>query len=437
MVRAFGGVRAVDGATLDVEAGSITGLIGPNGAGKSTLFNCISGFLRPQSGTVLLDGKRIEQRSPYRIARAGLVRTFQTPRALTRMTVLENVMLAAPRQRGERLGRGLAPSARRREREVRARALELLELVRLDGHADALAGTLSGGQRKLLDLVRALMVEPRILLLDEPMAGVSPTLRVELLEHILALRDRDGVTLLIVEHDLDFVMRASDRVIVMNDGQRDRAGNAGRGASRRARRRRVPRRPPRGRMSLLEVDALEAGYDDAVVLRGVSLHADAHEIVAVIGPNGAGKSTLLKAVYGLVTRNAGSVRFAGEDVTGLRPDRLTRRGLNFVPQTDNVFPSLTVAENVHVSALVRPEGGARAPQSSASASSSRSSPSAPRQRAGTLSGGQRKLVALARALVTQPEAAAPRRAVRRALAAGDGDGLRQAASRSTRSGSGS
>jgi branched-chain amino acid transport system ATP-binding protein len=219
VVRAFDGVRAVDGASLDVEAGSITGLIGPNGAGKSTLFNCISGFLRPQSGRVLLDGKRIDRRPPHRIARVGLVRTFQTPRALTRMTVLENVMLAAPRHRGERLGGSLAPSARRRERDVKVRAAELLELVRLDGHAAALAGTLSGGQRKLLDLVRALMAEPRILLLDEPMAGVSPTLRAELLEHILALRKRDGITLLIVEHDLDFVMRASDRVIVMNDGR--------------------------------------------------------------------------------------------------------------------------------------------------------------------------------------------------------------------------
>jgi branched-chain amino acid transport system ATP-binding protein len=219
VVRSFGGVHAVDGASLDVEAGSITGLIGPNGAGKSTLFNCISGFLRPQSGRVLLDGKRIERRAPHRIARAGLVRTFQTPRALTRMTVLENVMLAAPRHAGERLGGSLLPGARRREREAKTRAAELLELVRLDGHAGALAGTLSGGQRKLLDLVRALMAEPRILLLDEPMAGVSPTLRVELLEHIMALRERDGITLLIVEHDLAFVMRASDRVIVMNDGR--------------------------------------------------------------------------------------------------------------------------------------------------------------------------------------------------------------------------
>ena len=219
VVRTFGGVRAVDGATLAVEPGSITGLIGPNGAGKSTLFNCISGFLRPQSGRVLLDGGRIDRRAPHRIARAGLVRSFQTPRTLARMTVLENVMLAARRHSGERLGGALAPSARRREREVRAQAVALLELVRLDAHGEALAGALSGGQRKLLDLVRALMAEPRILLLDEPMAGVNPTLRVELLEHILALRDRDGVTLLIVEHDLDFVMRASDRVIVMNDGR--------------------------------------------------------------------------------------------------------------------------------------------------------------------------------------------------------------------------
>jgi ABC-type branched-subunit amino acid transport system ATPase component len=202
LVRTFDGVRAVDEATLDVQAGSITGLIGPNGAGKSTLFNCVSGFLRPQSGRVTLDGKRIDRRAPHRIARSGLVRTFQTPRTLTRMTVLENVAVAAPRPRN-----------------AEARAAELLELVRLGEHAEALAGTLSGGQRKLLDLVRALMVEPRILLLDEPMAGVSPTLRVELLEHILALRERDGVTLLIVEHDLDFVMRASDRVIVMNEGR--------------------------------------------------------------------------------------------------------------------------------------------------------------------------------------------------------------------------
>src|SRR5438128_6691451 len=154
-------------------------------------------------------------------------------------------------------------------------------------------------------------------------------------------------------------------------------------------------------MSLLEVDALEAGYDDALVLRGVSLNAAANEIVAVIGPNGAGKSTMLKAVYGLVTRRSGSVRFEGDDVTGMRPDRLTRLGLNFVPQTENVFPTLTLAENVHVSALVVAKNERRA----AIERVRELFPilaERPRQRAGTLSGGQRKLVALARALVTKP-----------------------------------
>jgi neutral amino acid transport system ATP-binding protein len=217
VVRSFGGVRAVDGATLDVAPGSITGLIGPNGAGKSTLFNCVSGFLRPQAGRILLDGHRIDRRSPHRIARAGLVRTFQTPRTLTRMTVFENVVLAARDHPGEQLAGWFA--GRRREGEARARARDLLEVVRLGGLAHSLAGTLSGGQRKLLDLVRALMAEPRILLLDEPMAGIGPALRHELLEHVRRLREREGLTFLIVEHDLDFVMQACDRVIVMNEGR--------------------------------------------------------------------------------------------------------------------------------------------------------------------------------------------------------------------------
>ena len=154
-------------------------------------------------------------------------------------------------------------------------------------------------------------------------------------------------------------------------------------------------------MSLLEIDALEAGYDDALVLRGVSLTADAHEIVAVIGPNGAGKSTLLKAVYGLVTLRGGAVRLSGDDVTGMRADRLTRRGLNFVPQTENVFPSLTLAENVHVSALVLPKAE-RGPAVARVRDLFPILTERSGQRAGTLSGGQRKLVALARALVTQP-----------------------------------
>ena len=220
VVRSFGGVRAVDGASLDVAEGSITSLIGPNGAGKSTLFNVVSGFLRPDAGRVVFEGRRIERKPAHRIAQAGLVRTFQTARALTRLTVLDNLLLAAPRQPGEQLLRNVISrgAVLRRELESRERAKELLALVRLERHADDLAGTLSGGQRKLLDVARALMAGPRLVLLDEPMAGVNSTLRVQLLEHIVALRDALGLTVLLVEHDLDVVMRASDRVVVMSNG---------------------------------------------------------------------------------------------------------------------------------------------------------------------------------------------------------------------------
>jgi len=221
VTRSFGGVRAVDNASFDVAAGSITALIGPNGAGKSSLFNIVSGFLRAERGSVTFAGRTIERRAPHRIAQAGLVRTFQTPRALTKMSVLENVLLAAPHHPGERLGRVFATPRTTRSHESGAEreARRLLKLVRLDRQADDYAGTLSGGERKLLDFARVLMTEPRLILLDEPMAGVNPTLGRQLLEHIVEVRGKRGVTFLLIEHDLDLVMRASDTVVVMNEGR--------------------------------------------------------------------------------------------------------------------------------------------------------------------------------------------------------------------------
>ena len=221
VVRRFGGVRAVDGASFEVERDSITGLIGPNGAGKSTLFGIIAGVLKPDSGRISFDGRRIERRPAYRVARAGVVRTYQSARVLTRMTVLDNLMLASFGHPGERLsGIALRPRASRaRERDLHAQARELLALVGLQSYEREYAGTLSGGQRKLLDLVRVLMLRPSLVLLDEPMAGVSPTLRTQLLEHIVAMRRDRGITFLIVEHDLDFVMQAAERVVVMNQGR--------------------------------------------------------------------------------------------------------------------------------------------------------------------------------------------------------------------------
>jgi neutral amino acid transport system ATP-binding protein len=224
----FGGVRAVDGASFGVERGSITALIGPNGAGKSTLFDIVSGFERAGSGAIRFDGRSIYRLPTYAIARRGLVRTFQLTKTLNVMSVLDNMLLAAPDHPGERLSALLVRpfAARRREREARARALELLETFELGGHSGEYAGTLSGGQRKLLELARVLMLAPRLVLLDEPLAGVNPTLGRRLLEHIEEMRTGDGTTVLFVEHDMEVVMNHSDRVIVMAQGSVIAEGSA-------------------------------------------------------------------------------------------------------------------------------------------------------------------------------------------------------------------
>ena len=216
----FAGVVAVDDASFTVARGSITALIGPNGAGKSTLFNVVTGFERGDGGEVRLDGRSIYGSSPHSIARKGMVRTFQLTKALSVMSVVDNMLLAAPNNRGERIAlAAVRPAWRSTEKAARARALEILEVFGLVDKADDYAGTLSGGQRKLLELARALMLEPRILLLDEPLAGVNPTLGRALLEHIEALRAERGLTILFVEHDMEVVMRHSDIVVVMAEGR--------------------------------------------------------------------------------------------------------------------------------------------------------------------------------------------------------------------------
>jgi neutral amino acid transport system ATP-binding protein len=221
VVKHFGGIAAVDGASLDVERGTITALIGPNGAGKTSLFHVVTGFHRPERGEIRFEGRRIDGKPPHAIARRGLVRTFQITKVLSRLSVLENMLLAAPDQPGEHLWRLVATprAVRRREREIKEKARRLLELIRLDRLSADYAGTLSGGQRKLLEFGRALMADPRLVMLDEPIAGVSATLGLQLLEHMRQLRDERGLTFLLIEHDMEVVMTVSERVIVMNEGR--------------------------------------------------------------------------------------------------------------------------------------------------------------------------------------------------------------------------
>ncbi len=217
--RRFGGLTAVDVTDLSIERGRITALIGPNGAGKTTLFNVLTGFDRGGEGSWTLDGEQLHGRPAHRVAQAGMVRTFQLTKALRRLTVMENMLLGATGQSGERFLGALTPWRwRSQERANTARAEELLERFNMAHMRDEYAGAMSGGQRKLLEMARALMVEPQLLMLDEPMAGVNPALTQSLLQHVVALRD-EGRTVVFVEHDMDVVNTISDRVVVMAQGE--------------------------------------------------------------------------------------------------------------------------------------------------------------------------------------------------------------------------
>jgi branched-chain amino acid transport system ATP-binding protein/neutral amino acid transport system ATP-binding protein len=226
LIRSYYGVHALRGVDLTVDEGRITGLIGPNGAGKTTLFNCISGLVPPDSGSVQFAGQAITGWRPDRITRAGLVRTFQIARGFPRLTVLENLLLYGTRQAGERLLPAIlrTPSMRHREAELRDRALVIAQRLNLTRLLDHRAAELSGGQKKLLEIGRALMAQPRLLLLDEPVAGVNPTLAREIGEH---LRDlvAEGISVLLIEHHMDTIAALCDPVIVLAEGRHLRQGS--------------------------------------------------------------------------------------------------------------------------------------------------------------------------------------------------------------------
>ncbi|OBQ34659.1 MAG: branched-chain amino acid ABC transporter ATP-binding protein [Anabaena sp. CRKS33] len=223
----FGGIKAVQEANIEVIKGSITGLIGPNGAGKTTLFNLLSNFIHADKGRVIFDGEPIHQLQSYQIAQQGLVRTFQVARVLSKLSVLENMLLGAQKQTGENFWQvQLQPHViLKEEKQLKERAMFLLESVGLEKKASDYAGGLSGGQRKLLEIGRALMTNPKLILLDEPAAGVNPRLIDEICDRIITWNRQEGMTFLIIEHNMDVIMSLCDRVWVLAEGKNLAVGN--------------------------------------------------------------------------------------------------------------------------------------------------------------------------------------------------------------------
>ncbi len=229
LIKDFGGLRAVDHCSIAVEKGSICGLIGPNGAGKTTLFDLFTGFYKPNAGSVYFKGQRIDGLEPHEICLQGLVRTFQIARELKNMTLMENMLLAPKGQFGEHLGYAIVqpPKVLAKERENLGKARQILEIVGLKHLQNELATSLSGGQRKMLEVARALMTGPEMLLLDEPTAGATFEETRKLMDYIETLRREYSLTFLIVEHKMEVIMNLCDKIFVMNNGQRLAEGTPG------------------------------------------------------------------------------------------------------------------------------------------------------------------------------------------------------------------
>ncbi len=428
----FGGITALDRVGFELNRGEILGLIGPNGAGKTTLFNCISGVIQPDGGTIHFEGRELGGLKPHERAQLGLARTFQNLQLWPSMTVLENLKLPidAIERRNifvDALRLPFGVYQEKRATELARATLHALELLRYE---DALAGDLPVGIQRRVELARALCLRPKLLLLDEPAAGLDAEETLHLAELLQRVRDRFKVSVLLVDHDMSLVMRACDYIYVLDFGKLLASGKpeevrnnpqvvaAYLGEAEEklevsaADVAEVPDVPgtaimpgpasahgPDGAKTLLEVSGLAAGYGHLEVVRDVNLSVAEGEVVACIGANGAGKTTTLRAISGIIRATRGRVVFDGKDVARRPAQEIVRLGLLHVPQGRGLFAKLTVEDTLKLASYSGHRGGDLRPAFDTFPVLEKRR----RQLAGSLSGGEQQMLALARALLVRPK----------------------------------
>lgn len=410
----FGGLKAVSDFNMTINSGELVGLIGPNGAGKTTVFNLLTGVYQPTEGEFFLDGERMNGKKTYQVVRAGIARTFQNIRLFGQMTVEENVLVAFNESFSYHMGGAIfrTPKFWKQEREMHAKAIDLLKIFGLEGLAETEAANLPYGAQRKLEIARALATGMKLLLLDEPAAGMNPTETEDLLNCINTIRDRFGIAILLIEHDMSLVMNVCQRIQVLDYGRtiaaragRDRQQPAGHlripGFRRRYRQRRCQARK-RGSL-MLEVKNLSVSYGAIEAVKDISFTVNDGEIVSLIGANGAGKTTTLHTITGLVPAKSGSMMYNGVDLLKTHNNKIVTLGMAHIPEGRHVFTRMSVEENLEMGAFSLKD------QSDLKKDLDMVYGLFPRlkerrnQKAGTLSGGEQQMLAMGRALMSHPK----------------------------------
>ncbi len=397
----FGGLVALNEVSMTVKDGEIRGLIGPNGSGKTTMINVITGFYSPTKGTVEMDGQVISGKTPNAVAKAGLCRTFQNINLFSEMTALENVVTAASTHQTANLASAVfkTKALKDQEKQCYDRARELLDFVGLAGKEEIKATNLPYGQQRLLEIARALATDPKLLLLDEPVAGMNEQESDEAANLVHKLRE-NGKTILLIEHHMKFVMSLCDTLTVLNYGKVIAEGTPSE----------IQNNEDvisiylgkKGGNNMLSIEHLSCHYGVIQALNDVTINIEKKGIYAIIGANGAGKSSLINVLSGLVPASSGKVVFEGKEITDLQPHEIIKTGISVCPEGRKIFKSVSVYENLLAGAYTLKDKGEIQKNVEMVYEFFPRLSERRKQLAGTLSGGEQQMLAIGRALMSNP-----------------------------------